>query len=161
MEDVLDVHHRPHDPRFPVIAVEDKPVQLVADVREPLPAWPDVSQRQHHNHERHGTTNIFNAVEPPARWRRLAVTARRTRPDFAGFERDLVDDPRYAEADKIVLVMDPLHTHNPASFDNAIADEEARRLLKMNRSTYTFGCRPIMNLMLTGCSLAWAWLAAG
>jgi hypothetical protein len=75
-------------------------------------------------------TNIFNAVELPARWRRLAVTAHRTRPDFAGSERDLVDDPRYAEAEKIVLVMDPLHTHNPASFDNAIADEEARRLMR-------------------------------
>jgi hypothetical protein len=48
MMDVLDVYHRPHEPRFPVIAVDDKPVQLLAHVREPLPAWPGVSQRQHH-----------------------------------------------------------------------------------------------------------------
>ena len=40
MEDVLDVYKRPHDPRRPVVGLDEKPVQLVADVREPLPAAP-------------------------------------------------------------------------------------------------------------------------
>jgi hypothetical protein len=41
--------------------------------------------------------------------------------------RELVDG-RYREADKIVLVMDQLNTHSPASLYQAFAPEEAKRL---------------------------------
>ena len=37
---VLEVHKRPHDERFPVVGLDEKPVQLLADVRGPLPGGP-------------------------------------------------------------------------------------------------------------------------
>jgi len=40
MEDVLAVYARPHDPRRPVVCMDEKPYQLLGQVREPVPAEP-------------------------------------------------------------------------------------------------------------------------
>jgi len=128
MEDVLDVYHRPYDPKRPVVGLDEKPVQLVADVREPLAAEPGVVRRQDHEYKRNGTANIFSAFEPLGNWRKLEVTARRTRVDWAHFVRGLVDAPRYRDAGVIVLVMDQLNTHTPASLYEAFEPAEAKRI---------------------------------
>jgi DDE superfamily endonuclease len=127
MEDVLDVYHRPCDPRFPQVCLDEKPVQLLADVREPLPARPGEVAKQDHEYKRNGTANIFCAFEPLANWRRLDVTDRRTKLDFAHFVKHLLDG-RYRDAERVVLVMDQLNTHSPASLYEAFAPEEAKRL---------------------------------
>ena len=36
MEDVLDTYERPPDPREPVVGLDEKPVQLVEHVRDPV-----------------------------------------------------------------------------------------------------------------------------
>ncbi len=91
-----DVYKRPRDPRFPVVGLDEKPVQLPADVREPLAAEPGgVVRRRDHEYERNGTANVFCASEPLGNWRRLAVTDRRTRVDWAHVVRDLVDAPQW------------------------------------------------------------------
>ncbi|MGB7161049.1 MAG: transposase, partial [Tepidisphaeraceae bacterium] len=104
------------------------PVQLLADVRQPLPPAPDVVRREDHEYQRNGTANVFCAFEPLGNWRTLAVTDRRTRVDWAHFVRDLVDAPRYAGAERIVLVMDQLNTHTPASLYAAFPPAEAKRI---------------------------------
>ena len=38
MEDVLDIYELPYDPMYPVVCMDEKPYQLLDDVREPLPA---------------------------------------------------------------------------------------------------------------------------
>ena len=137
MEDVLDVYKRPHDPRRPVVGLDEKPVQLLADVRGPLPAGAGVVRRQDHEYKRNGTANVFCASEPLGNWRRLAVTDRRTRVDWAHFVRDLVDAPRYRDADRIVLVMDQLNTHSPVSLYEAFAPAEAKRIADKLEIHYT------------------------
>jgi hypothetical protein len=137
MEDVLDVYKRPHDERFPVVGLDEKPVQLVADVRGPLPAGPGVPRRQDHEYKRNGTVNVFCALEPLGNWRRLAVTDRRTRVDWADFVRGLVDAPRYRDAQKIVLVQDQLNTHTPASLYEAFEPAEAKRIADKLEIHYT------------------------
>lgn len=127
MEDVLEVYHRPYDPRYPVVCLDEKPVQLLADVREPLAAAPGRPRRQDHEYQRHGMANVFCALEPLAGWRRLQVTDRRTMKDWARFVKDLLDGP-YRDARKMVLVMDQLNTHSPASLYEAFEPAEARRL---------------------------------
>ncbi|CAA9228712.1 MAG: Mobile element protein [uncultured Acetobacteraceae bacterium] len=137
MEDVLGVYKRPRDPKRPVVGLDEKPVQLVADVREPLPATPGVVRRQDHEYKRNGTANVFCASEPLGNWRRLAVTDRRTRVDWAHFVRDLVDAPRYRDAEVIVLVQDQLNTHTPASLYEAFAPAEAKRVADRLEIHYT------------------------
>lgn len=127
MEDVLEVYKRPYDPQRPVVALDEKPVQLLSDTRPAIPCQPGRAARQDNEYQRNGTANIFCAVEPLGNWRRLELTERRTKLDFALFVKELVDG-RYRDAAKVVLVMDNLNTHSPASLYEAFAPEEARRI---------------------------------
>ena len=127
MEDVLDVYKRPYDPRRPVVGLDEKPAQLLADVRPPAPCAPGMPARQDYEYKRNGTANIFCAFEPLAGRRRLAVTDRRTKLDFAAFVKGLLDGP-YKDAERLVIVMDQLNTHSPASLYEAFRPEQAKRL---------------------------------
>ena len=57
----------------------------------------------------------------------MNITERRTRVDWAHFIKAMLDE-RYPDAEKVVLVMDNLNTHNTASLYAAFEPEEARRL---------------------------------
>jgi DDE superfamily endonuclease len=127
MEDVLEVYSRPLDAARPVVCVDEASKQLVADVTPPLPTQPGQPARCDYEYERRGTANLFMACEPLAGKRRVTVTDRRTSLDFASFLRDLAD-VHYAEAEKIVLVMDNLNTHKLSVLYQAFPAAEARRL---------------------------------
>ena len=45
MEDVLEVYHRPYDPKRPVVCVDETFKQLVGETREPLPMRPGTMAR--------------------------------------------------------------------------------------------------------------------
>ena len=53
MEDVLEVYAKPYDPSIPVICMDEQPIQLLGEVREPIPATKDHPKRvvpdQHSN----------------------------------------------------------------------------------------------------------------
>src|SRR4029079_11662162 len=127
MEDVLEVYHRPYDPRRPVVCVDETFKQLIGETREPLPPRPGAVERYDHVYVRNGTASLFLACEPLQGWRHSEVTQHRRRTDWAGFIRALLEG-RYQEAEKLVLVMDQLNTHSPASLYEAFPAEEAKRL---------------------------------
>jgi hypothetical protein len=120
-----------------VVGLDEKPVQLLTDAREPLPPKPGRVRHQDHEYRRNGTANVFCAFEPLGNWRKLEVTDCRKRRDWAGFVRDLVDAPRYREAEKILLVQDQLNTHTPASLYEAFPPAEARRIADRLEIHYT------------------------
>ena len=128
MEDVLEVYHRPYDPKRPVVCFDEQSKQLIRETRTPIPARPGHPRRIDCEYERNGTANLFMAFEPLAGRRRVKVTDRRTMIDFAHVIRELIDE-QYPKAEKIVLVLDNLNTHKPASLYEAFPPEEARRLL--------------------------------
>ena len=100
-----------------------------------MPSAPGRPARVDYEYERNGTANLFLWFEPLAGRRRVKVTERRTKCDFAVAIRDLVDS--YPTAEKIVLVMDNLNTHKPASLYEAFPPEEARRLIDRLEIHYT------------------------
>ena len=128
MEDILSVYMRPYDPDRPVVCFDELSKQLVKETRQPIPPETGKEERFDYEYERNGTANIFMNFEPLAGRRSVKVTDRRTAVDFAQAIRELVDD-QYPDAEKIVLVMDNLNTHKPASLYKAFAPEEARRIL--------------------------------
>ena len=71
--------------------------------------------------------NLFLMVEPLRGWRQVRVSERRTRIDWAHCIKELVD-VHYPDAERIVLVMDQLNTHTPASLYEAFTPTEAKRL---------------------------------
>ena len=127
MEDVLEVYRRPYDARRPVVCFDETSRQLLGHARPPLAPAPGRAGRRDYEYQREGTANIFLSFEPLAGWRRAAATQRRTRHDWAYQIRDLVDG-RYPDAEKVVLVLDNLNTHTPASLYETFGPAEARRL---------------------------------
>ena len=127
MEDVLDVYHRPHDPARPVVCLDETSRQLLAEGRAPLPPAPGRPARHDPEYVRGGVVNLFLVTEPLRGWRQVRVSDRRTRLDWAHCVRELVD-AHYPDAEKVVLVLDQLNTHSPASLYEAFPPAEAKRI---------------------------------
>ena len=127
MEDVLAVYQLPHDPRFPVVCMDESSKQLVGEVHAPIPAAPGHGQLVDHEYVRNGVAALFVEVEPLAGRRHVEVTERRTRQDWARFIKAMLDE-RYPDVIKVRLVMDNLNTHDTASLYETFAPAEARRL---------------------------------
>ena len=128
MERVLDVYQRPYDPRHPVVCMDEQPKQLIEERRPPLPVRAGQPARQDHEYVRHGCCCVWMFNEPLSGWRDVRVSERRTAVDWARQVRDLVDDPRFTQAERLTLVCDQLNTHEIASFYKAFPPEEAHRL---------------------------------
>jgi DDE superfamily endonuclease len=128
MEDVLEVYHRPADPRKPLVCFDEGNKQHIQETRVPLPTKPGMVAKYDCEYERNGTSNLFLFFAPLLGWRSVSVTQQRTKIDFAHCMRDLVDI-HFPDADLIVLVMDNLNTHKLASLYAAFAPDEARRIL--------------------------------
>src|SRR5438093_9197153 len=127
MEDVLDVYTRPYDPQRPQVCMDETSKQLVGETRVPVAGAPGRPARHDYEYVRNGVANLFMFCEPLAGKRRVKVTERRTRIEWAQAVRELVDEG-YPQADKIVLVMDQLNTHGPASLYEALPPAEAKRI---------------------------------
>ena len=136
MEDVLDLYAEPYDRRRPVVCFDELPIQLVAEVRAPLPAAPGRVAREDYEYARAGTANVFVLCEPLRGWRHLTVTAQRCKPDFAAQMRWLVD-VGFPKAIRIRLVLDNLSTHTPEALYETFPAPEARRLLRQLEFHYT------------------------
>ena len=113
--------------RTAAVCVDETFKQLIGETREPLPVRPGAVERYDHVYVRNGTANLFLACEPQAGWRHVAVTESRRRTDWALFIRSLLEG-RYRAAERVVLVMDQLNTHSPASLYEAFPPGEAKRL---------------------------------
>lgn len=129
MEDVLEVYHRPHDPDYPVVCLDETSKQLIRETRVPIPAKPGRPARRDYEYERNGTANLFMVFAPLEGWRHVEITDRRTAIDYAHVLKDL-SDKLAPDAKKIILVQDNLNTHKPASLYEAFPAAEARRLVE-------------------------------
>jgi hypothetical protein len=136
MEDVLEVYERPYDPAKPVVCMDEKPYQLLADAREPIPMKQGKLKKVDNEYIREGTCSIFIFTEPLASWRYAEAFPRRTKKDWAERVKWILDT-RYAEAEKVVLVMDNLNTHVISSLYEAFHPEEAFRLAQRLEIHYT------------------------
>lgn len=136
MEDVLDVYRRPYDARRPQVCLDETSKQLIGETRTPIPVACGREARYDHEYKRNGVANLFMIFEPLAGRRRVKVTERRTKKDWAECVREMVDE-MYPEAERIVLVMDNLNTHTPASLYDAFPPNEAKRIADRLEIHYT------------------------
>ena len=131
MEAVLATYERPLRAEEPVVCLDERPIQLTADTRPPSRARPGRPARHDYECKRHGTANLFCAVEPKAGWHLVRATPNRTGPEFAKVIRAIVD--HFPAAETIHLVMDNLSTHSrtrdgqPEHAQPQVADRPLRR----------------------------------
>src|SRR6185437_14190623 len=100
MEDVLDLYAEVPDANRPVVCFDESPIQLIGEVRTPIPAKPGQLARYDCEYRRNGTANLFVFVDVHRPWRKVIVTESRTAVDFAACMRDLVD-VRFPAAERI------------------------------------------------------------
>lgn len=136
MEDVLELYVRPWDPHRPLVCMDETSKQLTKETRRRLGPAPGRPARVDYEYERNGVCNLFMFCEPLTGWRTVAVTARRTKLDWARQIKALLDE-HYSEAEQVVLVLDNLNTHTGAALYEAFEPPEARRLLERLELHYT------------------------
>jgi transposase len=129
MEDILDVYETPYDSNRPVVCMDEKPYQMLGEVREPLRMRPGDDLKLDSEYKREGTCSIFAFTEPLAGVRHVNPREHRTAVDWAEEIKYLVD-VSYPDAEKIILVMDNLNTHAISSLYKAFKPEEARRIAR-------------------------------
>lgn len=129
MEQVLELYHLPYDPKIPLVCMDEQPVQLIKETRQPLPAAPGQPEKVDYEYERNGTANIFMFTEPLKGTRQVKVREQRTAVDWAYEVRDLLEVV-YPDAERVRLVCDNLNTHAIGSLYEAFPPEQARALRK-------------------------------
>jgi hypothetical protein len=136
MEDVLDLYAEAPDPRRPVVCFDESPVQLIGEVRQPIPAEAGQLERYDYEYRRNGTVNLFVCIDVHRPWRKVKVTERRAAEDYAQCMRELVD-VHYPDTACIRVVQDSLSTHSAGALYEAFAPAEARRILRRLEFHYT------------------------
>lgn len=137
MEQVLEVYKQPYDPQRPVVCMDEQPKQLISEVSPATPAAPGQPARVDYEYVREGVCVVWMFVEPLGGWRNVPVTATKTAVAWAQQVQALVDDPRYAVAERITLVCDNLNTHSLASLYQAFEPAEAMRLAQKLELVHT------------------------
>ena len=99
MEDVLSVYARPYNEDYPVICMDEKPVQLFANARKSLRSRDKRIEYEDNEYIRNGTACIFMFTEPLNGWRFSDAQEHRTREDWAKQIKWLVDE-QYPNAKK-------------------------------------------------------------
>jgi hypothetical protein len=129
MEEVLEIYARPYDSRYPVLCMDEQPIQLLKETRTPIAGTKEHPRRVDYEYERAGTASIFMFCEPLSGWRQVSVRDRRTKVDWAQ-EVEALLRTRYKSAKKVILVSDNLNTHTKGAFYETFEPEKARSLVR-------------------------------
>ncbi len=119
-----------------MVCVDEVSQTLHAHARPPQPPRPGPPARQDYEYRRQGACNLFLLTAPLLGWRHVAVTARRTRQDFAQMLHDLTE-VHFPDAERITLVCDNLNTHKPGVLCDRYAPALARRSAQRLEWVYT------------------------
>lgn len=129
MENVIETYQLPYDPEVPVVAMDEQPVQLFKEVREPIAATRHHARRPDYEYGRAGVANIFMFTQPLGCWRRVSVRERKTKIDWA-HEIRIVLEEDFPDAKKVILVCDNLSTHSLGALYETFDPIHARSLAK-------------------------------
>lgn len=136
MEEVLATYEKPYDPARPVLCMDEQPVQLLKETRVPIKATKHHAKRCDYEYERNGTASIFMFAEPLASFRQATARPQRTKVDWALEVAHLLDT-RYADVEKVTLVMDNLNTHTRGAFYETFTPAQARSYVQRLEFCYT------------------------
>lgn len=136
MEEVLEIYARPYDAAFPMVCMDEQPVQLLKETRNPIPASHDHARRVDYEYERAGTACVFMFAEPLSGWRHVSVRPHRTKADWA-LEMEALLRTRFGHAQQVTLVCDNLNTHTTGAFYEVFSPKKARSILARLTFCYT------------------------
>lgn len=128
MEDILDLLEKPPDPREPVVCFDERPVQLLKEIRAPHPVRPGKVLRRDSHYRRCGTANVFAVVAPKQCLHFNTATTDRTGREVARMMKRIAK--AFPKARHIHLIWDNLNTHSVTSLTSTYGEAEGTRLWK-------------------------------
>jgi len=134
MELILQLYLLPYNPLRPVICFDERPCFLIGDRIKGLEMKKGEVAKENYAYTKHGSCCVLAAIEPLTGKRFAHIRPQRRRVEFAKFMKDLAD--LYPDAEKIIVVLDNLNTHNFSSFFHTFDAQTAAKL--MDRFEFVF-----------------------
>lgn len=135
MEAILDLLEKPPKKPEPVVCLDERPVQLHAEVRTPIPGAPGRIRKRDGEYRRCGTANVFAIVAPRTGDHLTIATANRKGAEFARMMNRI--SRRYHRSRKIHIIMDNLNTHCKKSLTDYYGKRHGSKLWNRFRVYYT------------------------
>lgn len=135
MERILWLYRLPYDALRPVLCYDERPCFLIGEVVQGQPMKEGVVAKNHYAYEKFGSCSLLASIEPLTGKRIADVFDNRRKIEFALHFQKVA--AQYPEAEKIIVILDNLNTHNASSFYEVFTAEEAFRLSQRFEFVYT------------------------
>jgi hypothetical protein len=126
MEDVLRSYSAPLRKAYPLVCLDERPVQLHDEVRAPTGARPGRPARRDSEYKRRGTANVFAVVAPRLGVHLTHATNDRSSPNYVAALQQIA--ARFPKAKRIHLVQDNLSSHSEAACIRVLGETRGRNL---------------------------------
>lgn len=126
MERILWLYRLPYNPLRPILCYDERPCFLIGDLVAGQPMKEGQVAREHYSYEKLGSCSLLATIEPLTGKRIADVFDQRRKVEFALHFQKIAQ--RYPDAEKIIVILDNLNTHNASSFYEVFEAEEAFRL---------------------------------
>ena len=135
MERILWLYRLPFNALRPVLCYDERPCFLIGELIAGESMKEGQIARVHYSYEKLGSCSLLATIEPLTGKRIADVFDQRRKIEFARHFRRVAET--YPEAEKIVVILDNLNTHNESSFYEVFEAEEAFRLSQRFEFVYT------------------------
>jgi len=135
MERILWLYRLPYNRLRPVLCYDERPCFLIGDVVAGVPMQAGAIAREHYSYEKLGSCSLLATIEPLTGKRIANVYDQRRKVEFALHFQKIA--AHYPEAERIIVILDNLNTHNASSFYEAFEAAEAFRLSQLFEFVYT------------------------
>jgi len=135
MERILWIYRLPYNPLEPVLCYDERPCFLIGEVVAGIPLKAGQVAREHYSYEKLGSCSLLATIEPLTGRRIADVFDQRRKIEFALHFQKVA--AMYPAAEKIIVILDNLNTHNASSFYEVFSAAEAFRLSYKFEFIYT------------------------
>lgn len=135
MELILRLYLLPYNLLKPVICYDERPCFLIGDIVKGLDMKSGQVAKEHYAYSKHGSCSVLAMIEPKTGKRYVRIRRRRRKKEFAEFMQRVAE--LYPEAEKIIVVLDNLNTHDFSAFYQVFDAEQAAALMDRFEFVYT------------------------
>ena len=135
MELILRLYLLPYNPLKPVVCFDERPCFLIGNIVEGLAMKSGQVAKEHYAYSKHGSCSLLAMIEPKTGKRFVQIRRKRRKKEFANFMKKLAE--LYPNAEKIIVVLDNLNTHNYSSFYEKFDAQQAADLMDRFEFVYT------------------------
>jgi transposase len=135
MEIILRLYLLPYNPLKPVICFDERPCFLIGDTIQGLEMKSGHVAKENYAYTKHGSCSVLAMIEPKTGKRFGRVRRKRRKIEFAKFMKRVSE--LYPDAEKIIVVLDNLNTHDESAFYEVFDAKEAAALMDRFEFVYT------------------------